>query len=112
MSTIVQNGKKFKITFTDAFDGKTKEVIRFFMNKNSAEHWAKNARPEWHWEYIVEEVEDMDEYKFYVNGECCGSNNVSPEDTDYDYYMDASFIARETKQRVDVYKNGIFLETV
>lgn len=57
MSTTVQNYTKFKITFTDALDGNTKEITRFFNSKNHAEHWAKNARPEWHWKYEVEEME-------------------------------------------------------
>jgi hypothetical protein len=53
-----------------------------------------------------------DEYKFYVDGECYGSCNVPVDNTDYDYCMDASFIARETKKNVDIYKNGMQIDTV
>lgn len=57
-------------------------------------------------------IDGYHNYEFFVDGESCGGCYVPADDVEYNYYMDAGQLQRETRKRVEVYKNGIHIDTL
>ena len=64
----------------------------------------------------LSEISDLsrcEKYDFFVDGEKCESVNICFEDdTEYNYFIVAGQIQKDTRKRVDVYKDGIYIDTV